>query len=191
MRLSPADAVAMRGKYAEMHALRLEHARGAEDATRVRPRLSDLASRFPGALREIDRLELAEIERRIVTLDAFVGGAGAAEPWMGAVARFHRLARGALGAKRWLDRRRVVDASVFAAFEREVPTLAFSEEIQSWRDELAAVAAPPGGRVMNLVFLRLARELDVSEPAVRELVFGRRRVRDPPTHSTGGPRRGR
>jgi hypothetical protein len=177
MRLSASEAVAMRGKYVEMHALRVEHASGEEDTMRVRPRLSDLASRFPGALREIDRLELAEIERRIATLDAFVQGAAAAEPWMGAVARFHRLARGAIGAKRWLDRRRVVDDSVWAAFDREVPALAFSEEIDSWRDELASIAAPPGGRVMDLVFQRLARELDVTEPEARELVFGRRRAR--------------
>jgi hypothetical protein len=172
MRLSPAEAAAMRGKYAEMLAMRVEHASGREDEERVRPRMSDLAARFPGALREIDRLELAEIERRIASLDAVIEHSAEPEPWMAAVARFHRLARGALGAKRWLDRRRAVTEAVAAAFDDEVSALEFAEEIQVWRDDLAAIAAPPRGRVMDLVFVRLARDLRVSELVARELVFG-------------------
>src|SRR5579862_104100 len=167
MRLSAAEAAAMRGKYAEMLAMRVEHASGEEDEARVRPRMSVLAARFPGALREIDRLELAEIERRIASLDAFLEHSGEPEAWMGAVARFHRLARGALGAKRWLDRRRAVSAAVVAAFDRQVASLEFAEEIQAWRDDLAAVASPPRGRVMDLVFGRLARDLGVSELVAR------------------------
>lgn len=162
----------MRGKYAEMLAMRVEHAGGDEDEARVRPRMSDLASRFPGALREIDRLELAEIRRRIASLDAVIEDSAEPEPWMGAVARFHRLARGALGAKRWLDRRRAVSEAVAVAFDREVSALEFAEEIQAWRDDLAAIAAPPRGRVMDLVFGRLARDLGISELVARELVFG-------------------
>jgi hypothetical protein len=167
----------MRGKYAEMLAMRVEHAGGQEEEACVRPRMSDLASRFPGALREIDRLELGEIERRIASLDAVLSASAEPEPWMGAVARFHRLARGALGAKRWLDRRKAVDPTATAAFDREAPLLEFAEEIQAWRDDLAAIASPPRGRVMDVVFERLARELGVTEPVARELVFGRSRSR--------------
>jgi hypothetical protein len=164
----------MRGKYAEMLAMRIEHADGREDPSRVRPRMSDLAARFPGALREIDRLELFEIERRVARLDAFIEAAGEEEPWMEAVAHFHRLARGALSAKRWLGGRRVVDDSLVLAFVRETAPLPFAHEIQSWRADLATIASPPRGRLMDVVFARLARELGVTDAGARELVFGAR-----------------
>ena len=40
-------AAEMRGKYVEMLAMRVEHASEAEDPSRVRPRMNDLAARFP------------------------------------------------------------------------------------------------------------------------------------------------
>ena len=92
-----------------------------------------------------------------------------------AVARFHGLARGVLGAKRWLARRRTVDAALLAAFACEAPHLPFSEEIQAWELDLATIASPPRGRLMDLVFARLATELGISEPTARTLVHGPRR----------------
>jgi hypothetical protein len=165
-------AAEIRGKYAEMLAMRLEHAQGTEDATRVRSRMSALAERFPGALREIDRLELVEIQRRVTRLDAYLAASCEEEPWMVAVALFHDLARGALGAKRWLGKRREVDEAVVDAFEREAPSLPFPEEVRSWKLDLATIASPPRGRVMELVFTRLARELGTTVRAARHRVFG-------------------
>jgi hypothetical protein len=168
-------AVAIRGKYAEMLALRVEHAAGRENVAQLKPRLSRLATTFPGALREIDRLELAEIERRLARLDAVLDGGGgdaAEEPWMMAVALFHRLARGALGAKRWLAGRRSVDAATRVAFLADAQGHPFQEEIRAWESDLASVASPPRGRLMDLVFSRLAREIGASEAEARRLVFG-------------------
>jgi hypothetical protein len=170
--LALAIALEMRGKYAEMLAMRVAHAEGREDPSRVRPRMSELASRFPGALREIDRLELAEIERRLARLDAFIDASGDEEPWMAAVAHFHWLARGALAAKRWLGGRRVVDAELVEAFTRATPSLRFPHEVRAWHGDLETIASPPRGRVMDAVFARLARELGLPERDARALVFG-------------------
>jgi len=162
----------LRAKYAQMLAMRVAHASGDEDEDEARARMAEVAARFPGALREIDDLELAEIRRRIQALADVVEARREAEPWMEAVALFHAMARGALCAKRWLAGRKRVDAEVQQAFERDVGTLVFPEDARAWRSDLARVASPPRGRVTDVVFARLARELGVSERAARRLVFG-------------------
>ncbi len=166
----------LRAKYAEMLAMRADHASGAEDPASVRTRMSDLAARFPGALREIDELELEEIRRRLVALDDVLAGRRPEEPWMEAVALFHALARGALVAKRWLAGRKRIDASVEAAFAEALSALPFGRDARAWRDELARIASPPGGRLTALVFVRVGRALGVSEREARRRVFapGRR-----------------
>jgi hypothetical protein len=162
----------LRAKYAHMLAMRVAHASGDEDAEEVRARMAEVASRFPGALREIDDLELGEIRRRIEALDDVVDARREVEPWMEAVALFHAMARGALCAKRWLAGRKRVDAGVRQAFERGVPSLLFPEDARGWTGDLARIASPPRGRVMDVVFSRLARELGVTERVARRLVFG-------------------
>jgi hypothetical protein len=173
MGLSRAKAEEIRGKYAEMLAMRVEHADGSEDPARVGPRMSDLAARFPGALREIDDLELAEIRRRIAGLDSLLEASGEEEPWMAPVALFHDLARGALALKRRLAGRRDVDQALVDRFTAEAQSLPCPEEMQGWLTDLATIASPPRGRVMDVVFARLARELGIEEAVARNLVFGR------------------
>jgi hypothetical protein len=155
-----------------MLAMRVAHASGDEDAEEVRARMAEVASRFPGALREIDDLELVEIRRRIEALDAVVHARLEAEPWMEAVALFHAMARGALCAKRWLGGRKRVDAELRQAFEQGVHLLLFPEDARGWTSDLARIASPPRGRVMDVVFARMAHELGISERAARRLVFG-------------------
>jgi hypothetical protein len=162
----------LRDKYAEMLAMRIEHDGGSEDPARVRPRMVELASRFPGALREIDALELGEIRRRIAALEGFLEGRGEEQGWMEAMALFHRLMRGALGAKRWLAGRRDVDGEIAQAYRMEMLGLAFPEECHEWAGELALIAAPPRGRLMDVVFARVARRLGTTDVAARLLVFG-------------------
>lgn len=162
----------LRGKYAQMLAMRLAHAAGDEDEAAARVRMAELSSRFPGALREIDDLELGEIRRRVAALDVVLGEGGAIQPWMEAVALFHALARGALCAKRWLARRKRVDAEVERAYAVAVPTLAFPEDARGWARDLASIASPTRGRVTDVVFARMALELGTSERAARLLVFG-------------------
>ncbi len=165
----------LRGKYAAMLAMRLEHDTGLEDATRARERMAELASKFPGALREIDDLEIKAIRARIAQLEEVIRGERAVEPWMEAIALFHSLARGALCAKRWLAGRKRVTDAIARAYERQVGDLAFPGDASVWAGDLASIAEPPRGRLMDLVFDRIALELGTSEREARHLIFGVRR----------------
>lgn len=151
-----------------MLALRLARIEDRE----MRERMAELAVQFPGALRELDDLELSEIRRRIEALDAVLAGRTAEEPWMEAVALFHALARGALVVKRWLGGRKRVDAALLRRFAEEQPSLPFADDAGEWAAEIARIAAPPRGRVTDVVFWRLARTLGIAERQARRLVFG-------------------
>jgi hypothetical protein len=170
--MSPEMLRDLRDKYREMLEMRLAHAAGPEAEGDVRPRMAALAVRFPGALREIDDLPLDEIRARISSLEASMDEGRDLEPWMEAVALFHSFARGALCAKRWLHRRRIVDDAVMRAFLAELSTMTFPEEAAEWRHELGSLAAPPQGRVLHLVFRRVASRLRISEDEARLRVFG-------------------
>ncbi len=188
----------LRAKYAEMLSMRLAHESGVESKARARQRMAELASRFPGALREIDELELAVIRERIRRLDAALHGQSGVERWMEAVGLFHSLARGALQAKRWLAGRKTVDAATVLEYESDVvdipeeggapaPTrdaadTSTLDDRLAWRSELARIAAPPRGRIMDLVFARVAQILGTTELEARTLVFG------PPRHAQRRPR---
>jgi hypothetical protein len=162
----------LRYKYAEMLAMRIADESDRADEAAIRARMARLSSRFPGALREIDDLELNEIELRIAAIDVVLREEGEVQRWMEAVSLFHSLARGALCAKRWLARRKHVDAQVERAYAAEASALAFPEEARRWSADLASIASPPRGRLLDLVFARLAQELSISERAARTLVFG-------------------
>jgi hypothetical protein len=127
-----------------------------------------LSRTWPGALRELDELPLDEIRSRIVALDRALADAARIERWMVAQDAFHRLARGALAAKRWLGKRKRITADLRAAFDEGAP-----HEARAWGDSLAEVASPPRGRLMDLVYARVASELETSAADARRLVFGR------------------
>lgn len=83
-------------KYARMAELRRAHPRGGAEAD---PReLRALATEFPGALRELDRLPTNEIDRRARSLRVAAAG-GAREPWMSLVASYHAALRSALRSR--------------------------------------------------------------------------------------------
>jgi hypothetical protein len=170
----------LRAKYREMLSMRLAHACGDESETDARDRMAELAWRFPGSLREIDDLELDVIRARIGQLDRALRGDQQTEPWMEAVALFHGLARGALWAKRWLAGRKTIEPSTTCAFERDASQAAIAAEALAWTDDLAAIAAPPRGRIMDLVFARVAQAMRTSESEARSLVFGVARADRPP-----------
>ena len=92
---------------------------------------------------------------------------------MEAVGLFHSLARGALRAKRWLAGRKTVDAVTILEYENEValatPVVA---DGLAWTSDLARIAHPPRGRIMDLVFARVARTMGTTEREARRLVFG-------------------
>ncbi len=147
-----------------MRALRLidASARAGGAAHDPKPRMAALAERFPGALREIDELTLAEIDARIDALARAERDPDAAARWMHAMTRFHALARGVLFVKRTLG----VGALV---------TNEWSDEARAWKDDVERIARPPRGRLMDLVYERLARELAITARDAKRLVFTPRR----------------
>lgn len=171
-----ADARALREKYEAMLALRVAHERARTDPRYVEPdpreAMMALAARFPGALREIDELPLATIRARIDELLEVEREGARAASWMIAQARFHRLARGALATKRWLAKRKSATAALEAAFARAIAEGAVADDALLWAGALEAIARPPRGRVTDVVFARLARDLAMDEVVVRDLVFG-------------------
>ena len=134
--------------------------------------MADLARAFPGALREIDELPLEIIVARIAELTAAETNASHIVQWMRAHLRFHALARGALVVKRWLQGRPhapVLDAA-FAAALTAMPE-GDRVDAAAWSDHLAAIAKPPRGRVMDLVYARLASELAIDVASARAAVM--------------------
>ena len=161
--------------------LELRLAPRGEDPRRA---MAALASRFPGALREIDELPLDTIAARISELRACEEGSPATR-WMEATHLFHALTRGALCAKKWLAGRKEIDDAVSAAFDREVALLCWEDDARGWRNDLTRLAAPPRGRVTELVYERMGVLLGIPAGEARCLVFGiSRRARRGPEMSS-------
>jgi hypothetical protein len=167
------DLAALRTKYEEMLRLRLESAGTALDPRRA---MAALASRFPGALREIDDLPLDTIRARVRDL-ADAERNDAPEPWMEATHLFHALTRGALCAKRWLAGRKpgAVDDEAREAFGRAAPSFCWAEDALAWKADLKRLASPPHGRLTELVYERIAETMRITEREARLLVFGTNR----------------
>lgn len=161
--------------------LRMLHARAKSDADFVepdpRPAMAELARAYPGALREIDELPIDVIRVRIEALAAAELDASQITTWMSAQAAFHRLARGALAIKRWLEGRALTPA-IDAAFAGALEAMPEREDARLWADDLAAIARPPRGRVMDLVYARVARELCIDVAAARAAVHPPRPARE-------------
>lgn len=163
------------GKYARLLALREAHERarqGGAPEPDPRAEMEAIAARWPGALRELDELPLDDVRARLAAIEAARDGQAPVLPWMCAQLRFHAEARGALAAKRWLRGRRLVDETVRATF---VATTEGDAEARGWAEDLERVARPPRGRLLDLVWPRVARALGVSEAEARDLVVGVRR----------------
>lgn len=185
-RLRAADLRALRDKYERMLQLRLLHERARAEPDFVEPdprrALAELARVFPGALREIDELPLEVIRARIDALGAAEADESRVTSWMTVIARFHALARGALAVKRWLAGR-ALTPELATQLDAAIPKMPVREALE-WRDDLAAVAKPPRGRVMDLVYMRLARELGIEVSEARARVLLPREMK--PRRSSGG-----
>jgi hypothetical protein len=164
--ISKADLSRLRCKYEAMKALRDLHARAKEDPSFHEPdpkvQLAALADAFPGALREIDELPIETIAERIAALAAAENDEVAIAPWMIVQTTFHRLARGALATKRWLNGRKDPTeedrASFVCALDRG--EVGHASDARYWIDALATIARPPDGRLMRVVWEHVALELD-------------------------------
>lgn len=173
------DLRALRDKYEEMLRLRVLHARARDDSDFLEPdpraAMAELARAFPGALREIDELPIEVIRARIDELAVAENDTSSIAPWMHAQARFHALARGALAVKRWLGAR-LLTPEVEASFAHALTAMGAGEreDAAAWSEQLAAIAKPPRGRLMELVHARLAAELGLDRTSAKALVLAPR-----------------
>jgi len=128
--------------------------------------MATLAAEFPGALRELDRLPLTEIERRLAALIAAEEDPSGVEGWMIAQHTFHTYARGALATKRWLAKNTPDEPT----FRKALPALRV--EAALFATHLEDVAFPPRGRVMDVVYERTAGELGLTVEDLHTLLHG-------------------
>ncbi len=149
-----------------MRRLRQEDAAGT--AGDPRAEMAALAWRFPGALRQIDRLSSPEIDARLVALEAAVLG-GEAPRWALWEIAYHGRMRATLRVKRVV--RGAADAEALAlateAWGREAdePREAMTEE------RLRAIRAPEDGRLNKSVLAAVADEHGVSVEEIHAALF--------------------
>jgi hypothetical protein len=147
--VTAAARAALARKYRTMAALRRVGA--PDERAEDRAKLRALATEFPGALRELDTLPTDEIDRRVAALETT-----AVEPWMHWLCDFHTVMRAALEIKRAIPAPEARSAAIRAGLDD-----AF----------VAAVAAPPHGRLMVVVFDRLAKMHGVPAKQIWDTLF--------------------
>jgi hypothetical protein len=167
--LAPSLVHALRDKYQTLRALRLQ-------THEVAPRaeLAALAARFPGALRELDRLPLDVIEARLGAIDAVVRGAAEPQSWMRLQVAYHGFMRAALRIRRLLaaaEARAGQDAITYLARIGYTPALD-EPALERFDDEaLATIAKPPRGRLNPWVIAQVARDHGVHQDLVIAALF--------------------
>lgn len=159
-------------KYEQLLALRRERealeANGifsleGEADMRRKARCRALAASFPGALRELDRLDVEAMSRRLerarLAFERDRSGAEVAR-FETFVARFHQLGRMLAALRRWQagfraqQGRRPSVVEALSAF-KDTELLA-----QLGKEELARWLAPPAGRGQELLWQKLSQEFE-------------------------------
>jgi hypothetical protein len=153
------------GKYQALGDLRRARAEGC--AVPERAVFKALADEFPGCLNELDTLPLDVIDARAQALNAAAAG-GPVLDWMIWLAGYHALLRAALRVRirstraRKVDDARAVDlAADAAAHSGAAIDPAFVQ----------AVLRPPGGRIIPVVYERLARIHGAPAAAIKRALF--------------------
>jgi len=169
----PPDAVRLRAlaaKYRTLGVLRRERAAGAGPASRET--LREIASAFPGALRELDTLSLDEIDRRARDLDlaARAGGEPSA-PWMHWIDAYHRWMRAGLYVKLRLAQGLVLSN---ADGERQLATAASAHAgVTAGADFVHGIAAQRSARLQPPVLARVSAETGTSVREITATLFPR------------------
>jgi hypothetical protein len=143
------DVAELRVKYVEIVRLRVAR---REDPTGVPPlvEIRALARRFPGALRDLERLPLATALARRDELDHVLSSGATEPPWSRAQRGYHGRLRDALAKKR----------AVVAPTERK-----------SVESENTLVLPVPRGKLTTLVVAEVARGMGIDVSTCRGLLF--------------------
>jgi hypothetical protein len=161
-RLTRSDLHALSRKYRLLAQLRRDAELEGGFRTSV---LIRLGREFPGALAELERLPLAELDRRQEALELGLK-TGSVEPWVAWVVAYHRSMRAAIELGRRLRGR----VDVAGALARELA--AEAERITGFPCDVELVIAVASARGRELiVFERLSRELGVPADAIRRELF--------------------
>lgn len=150
------DVTELREKYTSLERLRRARRLEPERAPPL-DEIRALAHRFPGALRELERLPLEVVIERGRELDNVLVGAAQEPLWAMAQRCFHAQLRGALEVKRGLLQPGV--------------TPAFPQDAEPFLLCAAEVARPPGRKLTTWIIRRVAEELGVHQEECRRLLF--------------------
>lgn len=133
----------------------------------ARETLRPLAREFPGALRELDCLPLALLDRRLrAVLEAERGATP--EPWIEWMLAYHERMRLALSAKALLAGAELGDPEQWA---RLASSLSLEFDAPCDAAFVARVARPPRGRLNSLVFELLEQDLAKPRAELEQALF--------------------
>ncbi len=142
--------------------------------------MADLAARFPGALRQLDRFPLELIEGRLARLAAASRGTAPTPPWAAWEVAYHGRLRATLRVKRALGlagpedepMRLAVRAWGLAGQTSSEPGEPGEPAEPFTRAHLEAIQRPSGGRLNSQVLADVAREVGATVDEVRRALFG-------------------
>jgi hypothetical protein len=188
MRVTLEMVAVLREKYREIKRLRMVDAahvaRG--HAHDPKPEMAALARRFPGSLRELDELPMAQIDARLAALDGALAQQHVPE-WAALQVAYHGTYRFALRIKRRAARKGALDDAalqhaidrLLARTEGELEGEPDEPRIADFAaDELRAILRPVGGRLQPWVLAYVARALSVDPAAVSTALFAGDRACD-------------
>jgi hypothetical protein len=151
-------------KYRTLARWRRERAEGRTMPERAEFRA--MSEEFPGALRELDVMELDAIDARAAALERASRGDEPTLPWMLATEAFHRWMRAALWVKRHARGARIEHDRLARECEAR-------NGVRADREFVASAIAPERGRLRPMVLARVAIECAITEDEARTVVLGR------------------
>ncbi|MFT3776632.1 MAG: hypothetical protein QM820_65670 [Minicystis sp.] len=149
--IDAAELARLARKYEALADLRRARARG--EPVPAAAVFRALAREFPGCLNELDTLPLDLIDDRARALARAAAG-DPVDPWMEQLSGYHALMRAALRIKPRLSRAEAIDDTRAEALARDASAHAGVVVDAAF---VRAVAHPPRGRIVALVFAELSR----------------------------------
>lgn len=163
--MDPGELALLAEKLRELLVLR---ALGVENPPR--DRLRALAARFPGALRELDRVPVELLTQRLDAVEAALVG-GAIPPWAKATSRYHGWLRVALRLRAEAARSEEAALAWAAGYVPAFPGDPGPERLEV--GVLRSLLTPPGGRLAQVAVSLVAEEEGTTPAAISGLLFGR------------------
>jgi hypothetical protein len=166
---TPETVSGLRDKYREIK--RLREAEGRADNRTARAQMAALAQRFPGALRELDRLPLHVIDERLTLLERSLECDEPLPSWAPLQISYHGLMRAALRIKRMFAGHGGAANALSELASRYVPAADEPPLASLDGPALEAILAPTAGRLNPWAHSWVAAQHNVSIERVRDAFF--------------------